>query len=88
MSHVTFRLSALSAAVVLLAATQARAQGAAAPAPAASEAEAQVVVIHASADASAGGLKAPYAGGQVARGGRVGLLGSQDVMDTPFTITN
>ena len=88
MSHVTFRLSALSAAVVLLAATQARAQGAAAPAPAASEAEAQVVVIHASADASAGGLKAPYAGGQVARGGRVGLLGSQDVMDAPFAITN
>ena len=51
-------------------------------------AEAQVVVINASADASAGGLKAPYAGGQVARGGRVGLLGSQDVMDTPFNITN
>ena len=48
----------------------------------------QQVVISASADASAGGLKPPYAGGQVARGGRVGLLGSQDVMDTPFTITN
>ena len=90
MSHTAFRLSALSGAVVvLLAATQARAQGAAAPAPAASAAdEAQVVVIHASADASAGGLKAPYAGGQVARGGRVGLLGSQDLMDTPLTITN
>lgn len=29
----------------------------------------------------------PYAGGQVARGGRVGLLGDQDVMDTPFNIT-
>ena len=90
MSHIAFRLSALSGAVVvLLAATQARAQGAAAPAPAASAAgEAQVVVIHASADASSGGLKAPYAGGQVARGGRVGLLGSQDLMDTPLTITN
>ena len=90
MSHTAFRLSALSGAVVvLLAATQAQAQGAAAPAPAASAAdEAQVVVIHASADASAGGLKAPYAGGQVARGGRVGLLGSQDLMDTPLTITN
>jgi iron complex outermembrane recepter protein len=88
MSHVNFRLGPLSAAVVLLAATQARAQGAAAPGPAASEAQAQVVVIHASADASAGGLKAPYAGGQVARGGRIGLLGSQDVMDAPFAITN
>ena len=88
MPYASFRLSALSAAIVLLAATQARAQGAAAPAPAASDAESQVVVIHASADASAGGLKAPYAGGQVARGGRVGLLGSQDLMDTPLTITN
>ena len=42
----------------------------------------------ASADASAGGLKAPYAGGQVARGGRIGILGSQDIMETPFSTTN
>lgn len=28
-----------------------------------------------------------YAGGQVARGGRVGLLGNRDVMDTPFSVT-
>ena len=86
MPHAAFRLTALSAAVLLLASTQVRAQGAAAPAAAASEAAPQQVVI--SADASAGGLKPPYAGGQVARGGRVGLLGSQDVMDTPFAITN
>jgi len=86
MSQAAFRLSALSAAVLLLAVAQAHAQSAAAPAAAASDAPAQQVVI--SADASAGGLKPPYAGGQVARGGRVGLLGSQDVMDTPFTITN
>jgi iron complex outermembrane receptor protein len=46
------------------------------------------VTVRASADASRDGLKAPYAGGQVARGGRVGLLGSQDVMATPFTVTN
>lgn len=46
------------------------------------------VVVSASADASAGGLKLPYAGGQVARGGRVGLFGSLDLMDTPFTITS
>lgn len=29
-------------------------------------------------------LPVPYAGGQVATGGRVGLLGNRDVMDTPF----
>ncbi|CAN5190048.1 TonB-dependent receptor [soil metagenome] len=46
------------------------------------------VTVTSSADASAGGLKPPYAGGQVARGGRVGILGSQDIMDTPFSITN
>jgi iron complex outermembrane receptor protein len=28
-----------------------------------------------------------YAGGQVARGGRVGVLGDKDAMDTPFSIT-
>lgn len=82
----TFRPSALSAAVLLLAAGQAHAQAAAAPAAAASEPDVQTVVI--SADASAGGLKPAYAGGQVARGGRVGLLGSQDIMSTPLTITN
>ncbi|CAN5206952.1 TonB-dependent receptor [soil metagenome] len=46
-----------------------------------------VVVVHPSADASAGGLQAPYAGGQVARGGRVGILGSQDNLSTPFSVT-
>jgi len=84
--HARFRLSALACGVLLLAARQAHAQAAAVPAAAASEPQTQQVVI--SADASAGGLKAPYAGGQVARGGRVGLLGSQDVMSTPLTITN
>lgn len=29
-----------------------------------------------------------YAGGQVARGGRIGLLGDLDYMDTPFSTTN
>src|SRR5690606_3966287 len=33
-------------------------------------------------------LAAPYAGGQVARGGGLGVLGSSDVMDTPFSTTN
>ena len=88
MHHPSLRRSALSAAIALFAGAQAHAQAAPAPAAAASAGETQEVVIRASADASAGGLQAPYAGGQVARGGRVGLLGSQDVMDTPFTITN
>ena len=45
------------------------------------------VEVTASADASAEGLSKSFAGGQVARGGRVGLLGNQDMMDTPFSTT-
>ncbi|MFP5447836.1 MAG: TonB-dependent receptor [Alphaproteobacteria bacterium] len=33
-------------------------------------------------------LAPAYAGGQVAQGGRVGLFGALDVMDTPFSATN
>lgn len=47
-----------------------------------------VVTIRASADASAQGLSPNYAGGQVARGGRAGILGTRDNMDTPFSITS
>lgn len=64
---------------------QAQPQPAAAPE---SAAELGTVTVEASADASAEGLAKPYAGGQVARGGRVGLLGQQDVMDTPFQLTS
>jgi iron complex outermembrane receptor protein len=42
------------------------------------------VTVNASADASAAGLPPAYAGGQVARGGRVGFLGNKDFLDTPF----
>jgi iron complex outermembrane receptor protein len=45
-------------------------------------------VVSASADASAQGLPTAYPGGQVARGGRLGLLGNVDIMDTPFNGTN
>lgn len=45
------------------------------------------IEVESSADASAEGLSAPYAGGQVAEGGRVGLLGVQDVMETPYNFT-
>lgn len=34
-----------------------------------------------------GNLSPAYAGGQVARGGKVGLLGSRDNLDTPFNVT-
>ena len=39
------------------------------------------------ADGSQVTLPDPYAGGQVARGGRFGLLGNLDMMDVPFTAT-
>ncbi len=58
------------------------------PSRAQTEQELQTVVISASADASAAGLSKAFAGGQVARGGRVGLLGNMDNMDTPFNSTN
>ncbi|HCW20476.1 MAG TPA: TonB-dependent siderophore receptor, partial [Achromobacter sp.] len=48
----------------------------------------EAIKVEASADASAGGLAAPFAGGQVAGGGRVGVLGTQDNLSTPFSITS
>lgn len=35
-----------------------------------------------------GNLAKPYAGGQVAKGGSLGVLGNQDVMDVPFSTVN
>ncbi|WP_313759477.1 TonB-dependent receptor plug domain-containing protein, partial [Diaphorobacter nitroreducens] len=49
--------------------------------------ELPTVEVNASADASAQGLSPAYAGGQVARGGRVGILGTRDPQETPFSIT-
>ena len=46
-----------------------------------------VVTVSASADASAAGLSPAYAGGQVAHGGRAGILGTRDNLETPFSIT-
>lgn len=37
---------------------------------------------------TAGELPAPYAGGQVAKGGSLGLLGTRDTLDTPFSTMN
>ena len=72
-------------AAFLLASAAAQAQ----TAPAADTAQAlPTVVVNASADASAEGLSRAYAGGQVARGGRVGILGNVDMMDSPFGSTS
>ena len=46
------------------------------------------VTVEASADASAEGLAKPFAGGQVARGARAGILGTQDMMNSPFSSTS
>ena len=62
-------------------------EAAASAASAAATTQLQKVIVEASADASRGGLIKSYAGGQVARGGRVGLLGNQDLMSTPFSTT-
>ena len=83
---------ALAAAVVVLAlATPAlHAQQAAVPATASETKTLSTVTVtvNASADASAQGLSPAYPGGQVARGGRAGVLGTRDAMETPFSITS
>lgn len=38
--------------------------------------------------ATSGELPAPYAGGQLAKGGGIGVLGTSNVMDQPFNTTN
>ncbi len=52
------------------------------------EAVMETIQVKASADASAKGLAPAYPGGQVARGSRVGVLGQQDNMETPFNVTS
>jgi len=76
-------LLAAGAASAQTAATQADTQAADG-----TQAKVATVVVSASADASAQGLPSAYAGGQVARGGRLGLLGNVDIMDAPFNATN
>lgn len=78
------RLGAISAALALcgpaFAQTQTGSEAAQADAPTVLD----TVIVRPSADASAEGLPPAYAGGQVSRGGRVGLLGNRDTMETPF----
>lgn len=55
------------------------------PAPAQSDAPVLPAVrVTDTAEPVPDALPAPYAGGQVARGGQLGLLGNRDFMDTPF----
>jgi iron complex outermembrane receptor protein len=78
----------LSAAIALACATPlAWSQ---APAAGAVEGSLAPVTVRApaSADASAQGLSPAHPGGQVARGGRAGILGTRDTMETPFSITS
>lgn len=61
---------------------------AASPALAADDNETVLKAVNVSATASASGeLPDVYAGGQVARGARIGLLGNRDNMETPFSVT-
>jgi iron complex outermembrane receptor protein len=82
-----YKMTPLAIGALLFAASCAQAQETQ-PAQAAPQAAIPTVVVSASADASAQGLSSSYAGGQVARGGRLGLLGNADLMDTPFNATN
>ena len=74
--------------VLALAAPALHAQQTAAPATAGEAKTLSTVTVNASADASAQGLSPAYPGGQVARGGRAGVLGTRDAMETPFSITS
>lgn len=80
------RFTPITVAVLLLTSGAVHAQSVATPAR--EEAVMATVVVSASADASAEGLPKAFAGGQVARGGRLGLLGNVDIMDMPFNSTN
>jgi len=82
------KLSPLAlAAMLMISAGAAHAQTQTAAADSA-DGKMPTVIVSASADASADGLTKDYAGGQVARGGRLGLLGNVDMMDTPFNTLN
>lgn len=79
---------AAAVAVLALAVPALHAQPAPAPGAAEDAKTLSTVTVNASADASAQGLSPAYAGGQVARGGRAGVLGTRDAMETPFSITS
>ncbi|WP_420994170.1 TonB-dependent siderophore receptor [Cupriavidus sp. 30B13] len=57
------------------------------PPGAGTEPQLPAVIVSARGE-SAEALPEPYAGGQVARGARLGLLGNADIMDVPFNIAS
>ncbi|MFT3717635.1 TonB-dependent siderophore receptor [Pseudorhodoferax sp.] len=59
-----------------------------APAPSSSSPATLAEVMVSAQAVRPGDLPEAYAGGQVARGGRVGVLGNKDFMETPFNVTN
>lgn len=83
-SYLNAALLGLAVGATALAAPAALAQTAGDTAPA--RVEPATTTLHTvTITAQANGTTAPYAGGQVASGGRLGLLGDQDFMDTPFS---
>jgi iron complex outermembrane receptor protein len=60
----------------------------AAPAGRAASDVIELQTIEVSGERRPGELPAPYAGGQVARGGSLGILGTRDVLNTPFSTVN
>ena len=89
MSTSPFKLSPLALAAFLMVNSVAHAQSisTATDTSATDPQPMSTVVITASADASAEGLSKAYAGGQVARGARMGILGNVDTMNSPFSST-
>ncbi|MBN9203944.1 MAG: TonB-dependent receptor [Methylibium petroleiphilum] len=67
---------------------QAQSETPPAPADAGATVTLPPITVKASADASAQGLSPAFPGGQVARGGRAGILGTKDNLETPFSITS
>lgn len=63
-----------------------QAAGPAAAQPAASEDTLATTTVTASPDTLPADVPPPFAGGQVARGARSGLLGNKDVFETPFSV--
>ncbi|EIT68928.1 TonB-dependent receptor [Hydrocarboniphaga effusa] len=77
----------LGTLVSTAASAQQVAQKAAEPTASASEPAADPAEVIVIASGSQVDLTKPYAGGQVAQGGRVGLFGNVDLMDSPFNST-
>lgn len=76
---------AVLAGTGLQAARQADGAFAVIPASTVLSADSTLPAVQVNANADAGALPAAYAGGQVARGSRAGLLGNKEVLDTPFS---